>query len=34
MTEALTKKDVMEALFDKLFVTPSNEIPFLFPGID
>lgn len=34
MTEALTNKEVMEALFDKLFVTPTNDIPFLFPGTD
>ena len=34
MTEALTNKEVMEALFDRLFITQSKDIPFLFPGTD
>ena len=31
MTEALTHKDIMEALFEKMAITHLDELPFLFP---
>ena len=33
LTEAINKKEVMEALFQKLSLTPNTESPFLFPGV-
>ena len=32
MNERVVEKETMEALFSKLSKTPTNEIPFLFPG--
>ena len=31
LTEALTHKDIMEALFEKMAITHLDELPFLFP---
>jgi len=32
VNERVVEKETMEALFLKLSKTPTNEIPFLFPG--